>query len=292
MKRYFLSCLFFILSQDLVFADGHYPDGAEGLKGASLPPPGTYLKWYNMFYTSDTTRDQNGNIINPAQNLQSFATVPRFVWISKQKFLGADYGINSAIPLLEVNLKTGDINQTKFSLGDILIEQMLAWHTKSWDIVTATGLWLPAGNFDPNASVNIGKGFWTGMYTFGATYYFDQKKTWHLSSLSRYQNNSRKSGIDIRPGSDFLVEWGLGRTINQNWNVGVTAYTHWQVTNDTGSAINYDANVHTRYYAMGPEVNYFYQPAQTIFALRYQKEFAAVNHTEGQNITFSFVVIF
>ena len=37
---------------------GHYPAGAEGLKGASLPPPGLYLRDYNIGYYAD--QYQNG----------------------------------------------------------------------------------------------------------------------------------------------------------------------------------------------------------------------------------------
>lgn len=287
MKRYFFLSFFLL---DIAFADGHYPDGAEGLKGASLPPSGKYLKWYNMYYTADTVRDKNGDKLDLNQNLDTFATVPRFIWITDQKIFGANYGVNLAVPFVNVNLSNTEINQSKFSLGDILIEQMFGWHLDKWDISAATGVWLPTGNFNPTNAVNIGKGFWTGMFTFGTTYYFDTEKTWHLSGLSRYQINSSKNNIDIRPGDDFLVEWGLGKTISQNLNIGITSYTHWQVTNDTGSAVSYDANVHTRFYSIGPEINYFYKPAQTLFELRYQKEFGAVNYTEGQKITFSFVV--
>ncbi|MEI8383591.1 MAG: hypothetical protein WCJ09_25975, partial [Planctomycetota bacterium] len=36
---------------------GHYPPGVEGLRGSTLPPPGTYLKWYNIAYNADTLKD-------------------------------------------------------------------------------------------------------------------------------------------------------------------------------------------------------------------------------------------
>ncbi len=292
LKRYFFIFSLLLPTYHLAVADGHYPDGAEGIKGATLPPPGVYTKWYNMYYTSDTVKDKNGDNSNVSQELDTFATVPRFIWISNQKILGGDYGINVAVPFVNVSLKTKNINQSKFNLGDILLEQVLGWHLDQWDFSAATGVWFPVGNFDATEAVNIGKGFWTGMFTAGATHYFDKEKTWHFSALSRYQTNSSKSGIDIRPGGDFLVEWGLGKTLAQNWNIGISSYTHWQVTSDTGSAVNYDAGAHARYYAIGPEISYFYEPAQTSFEFRYQKEFAVVNYTEGQKLTFSFVVIF
>ncbi len=277
---------------DVAFADGHYPDGAEGIKAATLPPPGIYTKWYNMYYNSNTVTDRHGDKANVSQDLETFASVPRFIWITDKKFLGGNYGVNMAIPFVTVNLQTPSVKQSKFSLSDILLEQVVGWHLERWDFSAATGVWFPVGDFNPTAAVNIGKGFWTGMFTAGATYYFNQEKTWHISALARYQTNSRKNGIEIRPGDDFLVEWGLGKTIAQNWNVGIASYTHWQVTSDSGADVNYDPSAHVRYYSLGPEISYFYQPAHTSFEVRYQKEFGVVNFTEGQKVTFSFVVIF
>ena len=33
--------------------DAHYVPGIEGIKGASLPPPGFYFRDYNVFYVAD-----------------------------------------------------------------------------------------------------------------------------------------------------------------------------------------------------------------------------------------------
>jgi hypothetical protein len=41
----------------------HYPPGVEGIKGASLPPPGIYLRDYNVAYFARTKNDAKGNEI-------------------------------------------------------------------------------------------------------------------------------------------------------------------------------------------------------------------------------------
>ncbi len=41
--------------------ENEYPNGIEGLKAASLPPPGFYYKMYNVLYTADTLADPDGN---------------------------------------------------------------------------------------------------------------------------------------------------------------------------------------------------------------------------------------
>ena len=273
----------------------HYPPGAEGLKGSSLPPPGTYLKWYNIAYTTDTLRDRNGDKVPADLNLTFLATVPRLIWMTEEKFLGADYGMDVAVPIVGLDLDIGalGVNDMRSGLGDVLIEPMvLGWHFDQWDVAAAAGVWLPTGNFNPGQPAHLGKGFYTGMFTLGTTYYFDEEKTWHLSALGRYETNSSKRDIDIRPGDDFHIEWGFGKSLTPAWTVGLTAYTHWQVTSDRGSDVTYDSSVHDRFFSVGPEVLYFHEPAKMFFSTRYQREFGAIDRTEGHNLVFSFVKIF
>jgi hypothetical protein len=73
------------------------------------------------------------------------------------------------------------------------------------------------------------------------------------------------------------------------WDVGVSAYTHWQVSDDSGSALTTDPNLHDRFYSIGPEVQYFHQKSGLFFSLRYQFEIDARDRPEGRNLVFSIV---
>ena len=298
--RFFFGLSVVLLAGSLASAQqepSHYPAGAEGLKAATLPPPGTYLKWYNIVYTASTLRDADGNAAPVGLDLDVFATAPRFIKLTEHKFLGADYGMDVLIPFLNVDLQVAaaGVDQSKFGLGDILVEPvLLGWHYEQWDLAAAAAVWCPTGDFSSTNPIHIGKGFWTGMFTAGATYYFDEDKTWHLSALGRYETNSTKKDLDLRPGDDFHIEWGLGKTLGKtkSWNVGLTAYTHWQVTDDGGSAATYDTSVHDRFYSLGPEVLYFCAPHKSFFSLRYQREFGAIDRPEGHNTVISYTKIF
>jgi len=96
MKKYLvglISVIFVVCSVFLagnVFAE-HYVSGIEGIKGASVPPPGTYYKMYNAFYQADDLNNDNGDTVLDNFYLTVFANAHRFIWISKDiKFLGAD----------------------------------------------------------------------------------------------------------------------------------------------------------------------------------------------------------
>lgn len=297
MTRMVLGSCLLLLTADLVSAQsdtGHYPPGAEGLLAATLPGPGEYLRWYNIDYTADALHDPYGHDLPVGLRENVFATFPRFIWISDQKLLGADYGMDLGIPLVTAYVKetAARLDQSRTGVGDVLYEPiLLGWHTDRWDVSFAAGVWAPTGEFHSADVVNTGKGYWTGMFTFGATYYFDEKKTWSLSGLGRYETNSSIEGRQIQPGDAFHIEWGLGKKID-NWNVGVTAYTHWQVTNDHGSGVTYDNSVHNSLYSVGPEVVYFHERLKMFFSARYQVEVGAFDRTQGQNIVLTVTKIF
>ena len=56
----------------------HYVPGVEGIKGASLPPPGFYVRDYNYAYFATQVNDAAGNSAGPG-NFEAFtyANVPR-----------------------------------------------------------------------------------------------------------------------------------------------------------------------------------------------------------------------
>lgn len=272
----------------------HYPPGVEGIKAASIPGPGKYLKWYNIYYEADDLKDRRGNSIPNGFDVDLFATAPRYIVVTEHKFLGADYGWDILVPLISLDLEIPGlgVSDSQTGIGDIYVEPLLlGWHGDRYDAVAAAGFWAPTGNFDVGSAANVGKNFWTGMFTLGATYFPDCEKTWSISALARYETNTERSKIAIRPGDDFHIEWGVGKNINKVWDVGVSGYCHWQVTGDTGAAITYDPSVHDRFFSIGPEVQYFYEPASLFLQLRYQFEFEARDRPEGRNLVFSFVKV-
>ncbi len=110
---------------------GHYPAAAEGIKAATLPPPGLYLKTYNIYYTADTLRDANRNKADVGFDVSVFAFAPRLIWITDKKFLGADYGMDILVPILDVGVDIDalGVSDDQGGIGDIFVEPLvLAWH--------------------------------------------------------------------------------------------------------------------------------------------------------------------
>ncbi len=274
---------------------GHYVSGGEGIKAATLPPPGFYWRLYNQFYKANTLKDKNGHELDVGYDLNVYSLVNRFVWISNIKILGADFGVSIVIPLVytDIENKGAGIDDEKFDLGDIAVEPfVLSWHGPRYDAAFALALYVPTGEYDKNEAASPGKDFWTGMATVGGTYYFDVEKSWSASILSRYEIHSKKDETDVKPGNNFHFEWGIGKTLAKIWDVGLTGYCQWQVTDDSGSDVTWDKSVHDRVYAVGPEVSVFIPPAKLSVSLRSQWEFCAEDSAEGNITTLVLTKIF
>ena len=115
----------------------------------------------------------------------------------------------------------------------------------------------------------------------GATYYFDEEKTWSASILARYEVHTNKRHQDIRPGDDFHFEWGLGKTVMPGVDVGLAGYCQWQITDDHGADVMWDGSRHDRVFGAGPEISTFFPDLGLGVSFRVLREFGAANCPEG-----------
>ena len=270
-------------------AEGHYVPGVEGMQGPSVPPPGVYYLGYLVNYDISSLRAPGSSDAIPGRNKGSVtALANRLVWVTNHKFLGADYGIETIIPVMRTSLDFA--NSKDSGVGDVYVGPLvLGWHGPQWDAVAAAGMWLDTASTREPASP--GKGFKSTMLTGGLTYYFDGAKTITGSALARYEFNSRKDN-GIRPGQQLTVEWGLGKSFG-TFSAGLVGYSQWQTTKDHGvGASNDKSSVH----AVGAEVVYPIPSAGVFLKAAAYKEVSAKGGTnpqpKGSLVRFSLVKAF
>ena len=267
-------------------AQAHYPAGVEGVKAASLPPPGFYARDYNYFYWSDNLKIKGGP---PNADLFAYIQAPRLIWISDFKVLGGFYGADVLVPFAYQNLKVGGSSASTFGLADICVEPItLSWHPKQFDFAVGYAFWAPSGNCSRPTSPNPispGKGFWTQMLTAGATWYPDEAKTWSVSLLNRYEFNQENTYTDSTPGQYFTMEWGVAKSFRKTIDLGMAGYYQLQTTKSTGGA----AGDMTWVVGLGPEINLVCPKLGLITSIRYVYELASHDQPQGNmvNITFT-----
>lgn len=232
-------------------AGGHYVPGVEGIQAASVPPPGTYYLAYGVDYNIDQFKIPGTSNDLPGHNTGTVvALANRLVWISNNKVLGADFGMETIVPLLDTSLtiNAASISESKTGVGDVYLGPLvLGWHGANWDAVAAAGLWLDSASSSSPASP--GKSYKSVMLTGGATYYFDAAKSITGSALMRFETNSEKSG-GFKPGNQVSLEWGFAKAIGAV-QVGVVGYDQVQLTNDSGPGASADKSSR---HAVGAEI--------------------------------------
>jgi len=275
---------------------GHYPLGVEGIKGPTIPGPGFYYKLYNIFYDSDDLKDRNKHKKQLGYHAVLYTNFHRFIRVWDKKILGGDYFTDFAVPINYTDVEFNDdgIKDNSFSLGDIFLEPFgISWHGDRYDTAIAVAAFVPTGHFNPDSTASPGRGHLTGLFSVGITYYLDAEKTWSFALLPRYEIHTKKRrNIDIRPGDNFLFEWGLGKSLPKDWQVGLAGYGQWQVTDDSGSDITWDKNVHDRAFAVGPEVTKFIPKWKLNVSVRAQWEFESKDRAEGTVVNITFLKLF
>jgi len=265
----------------------HYTNGTTGIKGATVPPPGSYYRIYNLFYHSDELKNSSGDSLDVDYSLTVYVNVHRFIWITDKKIFGAEYGMDMVIPFVykKVEIGASGVDDSSFGLGDIFIEPLiLSWRTERADFAVGLGGYVPSGKVDMSKPASPGKDRYTGMATAGSTYYFDTAKTWSLSVLARFEMHTEEDKTSVTPGNDFHFEWGLAKTIGSKWiwDLGVAGYCQWQVTDDKG--MDAVAGIHDRVFAAGPQVRLSMPEKKLSFSLVSEWEYGARDRPEG-NIT-------
>lgn len=266
---------------------GLYPIGVEGLKSGSLPPPGFYLRDYNLAYYSDQLNDGSGDELPLDFEAFVYANAIRPIWITDFQILGAYYGCDVLVPFLYKNIKVMGERDEVFNLGDIFIEPItLSWHWQRADLGIGYGIWAPTGDADPdNLTGGTGQGTWTHMVTAGGTLYLDTQKTWSLSALARYEINNESTDYDITPGDTLSLEGGLGKAFTPTFEAGVWAYYQGQMTEDEANGAVAVSDEKDNVVGVGPELVWFWQKAGLFVSLRYGYEVLAEDRPQGHRGT-------
>jgi len=259
----------------------HYPIGAEGLKGADLPPPGFYIRDYNYFYAADKV---DGLPLD--MNLFVYCQAVKTVYLSDYQILGANWGVDMIVPFMYKNI-TGALGTAgQFNLGDIYAcPLLLSWHLKQFDFSAAAGTWAPPGNFDASTPLrrlaSPGSGFWSPMLTAGVVWYPDEAKTWAVSLLNRYEINTEQDQTDITPGNMYSLEWSVSKTVYHGVDLGLVGYWQQETTEDSGNGA---ATALSDVVAIGPEVSVLWEKLGLISSLRYEYEVDAKYRPQGQAV--------
>ena len=263
-----------------IFGD-HYLAGTDGILAGSVPPPGIYFDDINWFGSLDETSGWD------SARISSYVNEPRLRWITQERILGANYGVEVMVPwgwqanllfqpsrLVFLDPHQPDfipgynMRYTQYGLHDLEVSPLLlGWHWRRFDLTAGYAFWVPTGDnsfngaqsnpldpflYGPPAQYH----WWEHMLTLGATWYPDMDHKWAVGVLNHYEiSQSFDSPLGaIQEGQLFSSAWGLSRTLEKYITVGIIGdysqpATETRIVGSWGEVFYRPAHVQ-----MGPEI--------------------------------------
>ncbi len=228
------------------------------------------------------------------------AVAPLAWYVSKSKFLGANYGAMVVLPLANASIEAPAfaLGQTiGTSVSDLVLRPLdLGWHTARADVAAGLQLYVPTGKYEPGGSENIGKGMWTYEPFVGTTVYFDEKRTVSLAATAYWELHGKKKDTDVKVGQILTLQGGFAKSfLGGGLITGAAYYAQWKLTEDRtvrirtarGISDRCDFPGKHRVFAVGPDVTLPVASQSKLFALvniRYLWESGAQLKTEGQTL--------
>ena len=261
---------------------GAYPNGAEGLDIAALPPPGTYLLDYANYYGADRLNDGNGDKLVPDFSVDAFANVARIVHVTDKKFLGATVAMQAFVPIVDLKVSAAGARDHKFGLGDVIVNPLvLGWNKGNWHYVLTMDTYVPTGRYNKNDLANIGRNYWT-FEPVAAVTYKNPKGGPEFSAKLMYDFNTRNKATDYRSGQEFHADFSASYNFNP-LTVGVTGYYYKQTTADKQNGLRVGPDgFKGEAFALGPVVRTVL--GKIPVTLQWQHEFMAHNRPQGDKL--------
>jgi len=181
----------------------------------------------------------------------------------------------------------GEAIQGALGFGDVALQPAaLGWTKGNVHLQAGYIVFTPTGRFNLGASDNIGKGFWTHMLNGGATWVQPAALPCSVSAFARYELHSKQEGRDLRPGDTFTLEWGIGKRLDERFELGLVGFHYAQVTDASGA----DAPDVVRYRltGVGGELQIRVPPA--LIKTRGVFDVAVRNAAQGFGFVFELVV--
>ncbi len=264
-----------------------YPNGAENFAAGAMPPPGIYGMLFAEHYSASRVNDADGNNLEvPGFKVTANAVVPRFIWVTGEKFLGGDLSWHVLAPIVDLKVSVAGNSQTKTGLGDLTTGPGLGYHhSEHLHSLVGFDLYLPTGGYDKSDLANIGR----NNYALEPLYilsYIDPTG-FNGDIKSGYLINGRNKATDYLSGQEFHFDYAAGWGVGNGWTVGGGGYYYQQTTSDRHAGADL-ANSKGSAVAIGPSAKYDSGKGWFV-TLKWQKETHTENRAQGNAVWFKAV---
>lgn len=266
---------------------GAYPNGAEDFMVGAAPPPGIYFINYFNFYSAPGFKDNDGNNALPKFHLNVYADVFRLIYMTKESFLGGNWGMHLFVPIVHMDTEVPGANGHRTGFGDVIVDPfILSWHWKNFHVTTGVDTYIPSGSFKANPLTPLGRNYWTFEPVVAGTFITDSG--FQVSTKLMYDFNTLNTDTDYMSGQEFHLDYVVGQKVG-DFNLGVGGYYYQQTTDDTKRGHTVPDNKGMTV-SVGPVVQYNYKNMS--FTGKYYYEVESNNRPQGSSLWVKFMYAF
>jgi hypothetical protein len=279
---------------------GVYPLGMSAINSGVTPGQGFTYSNQMLFYARDAAKDDDGATLPITGTNAVVMDMNSFTWVGAKALpAGARYSATATLPIARNQLTSdllGDISGGAGFADSYYLPLILGWTGDRAALRVMYGFLAPTGRFAPEATDNVGSGYWTSTISSGQTLYASE--AWALSAFEMYEFHTAQKGTGTQPGDTFDLDYSVMRTLfgwSRSWRLqlGVVGYAQRQTTAKTGSAIT-PAESQERYgvNAIGFAANAAFPSRRVGVAVKYFEEFANRSTFQGFSLQFSGAISF
>ena len=136
---------------------------------------------------------------------------------------------------------------------------------------------------------------WTNQTRLAAAFYPFNSHATVVAASATYEIHGEKEGTNITPGQNLTVSWGIAQVIPLDStqtvlaDIGILGYDLFQVSNDRGSGVTYDASVHDEVHAYGAVLGLVHTKWKAGITMRWLHEYAARDRFQGDMFVVGFL---
>jgi hypothetical protein len=303
---------------------GHYMPGFMNIRDFADPAPvsGILVLDYNAYQTGNQFFGKDGKQVTQIKgplgapvnlnlDVNGYSNTPMVLWASKGKVLGATYYGGATISFVTANPnlaysrigfvdsahQSGNINANVSGFSDLgLMPIYLSWGLKNFDLTTGWMVYAPTGQYMNGGNNNTGLGFWSNLFQAFGYWYPEKVKGQPSKALAvmfggTMELTSKIKGADVKPGNRFSIDYGLSQFLSDNLEVGVYGGNNWQVAEDKGSQVYWDASVKDRLSVVGFQLGYFIWTNRLEAVAKYGWNYGAVQRFEQSTYMLNLIFI-
>jgi len=197
-----------------------------------------------LFYARDQAKDEEGKTLPLTGQNTVVMDMNTLTWVSAIRIVGAKYSASATLPFAKNDLTSdihGQINGGVGFADSYYLPFILGWSAERADVRVMYGFLAPTGRFAPDATNNVGSGYWTHTLSSGQTFYLTPGKHLIFSAFQMYEFHTTQEGTRVHPGQtldlDYSLMGSVFRTPRLAFQIGVTGYEARQTTAKVGPDI-------------------------------------------------------